>query len=170
MRRTAVVIGAVVLVGSAVPAAHAADDQGAPQYYDSGLAPTPYMGWNTYYGLGTPTEAQVKGVADYHSRPGATAAGTRGPPISADPRTGGSWERPPPTRPGKDASASWRTYATGAGWGDWSPERRFAGGDFDGELGAVSGPDGTALTAFRGVAGLAGRALTQQATLRATGQ
>lgn len=65
MRRTAVAFGAVVLVGSMAPAAHAADDQGAPQYYDSGLAPTPYMGWNTYYGLGAPTEDQVKKVADY---------------------------------------------------------------------------------------------------------
>ncbi|MFF1833521.1 glycoside hydrolase family 27 protein [Streptomyces sp. NPDC058231] len=64
-RRAVVVLGAVVLVGSTVPSAHAADDQGAPPYYDSGLARTPYMGWNTYYGLGAPTEAQVKGVADY---------------------------------------------------------------------------------------------------------
>jgi alpha-galactosidase len=64
-RRTVVALGAVVLVGSVVPAAHAADDQGAPQYYDSGLASTPYMGWNTYYGLGAPTEDQVKKVADY---------------------------------------------------------------------------------------------------------
>ncbi|MFJ6070366.1 glycoside hydrolase family 27 protein [Streptomyces sp. NPDC093065] len=39
-------------------------DQGAPDYYDSGLAPTPYMGWNTYYGLGAPTEAEVRSVAD----------------------------------------------------------------------------------------------------------
>lgn len=65
VRRTAVVLGAVVLVGTAVPAAQAADDQGAPQYYDSGLAPTPYMGWNTYYGLGAPTEDQVRKVADH---------------------------------------------------------------------------------------------------------
>ncbi|MFD7873407.1 glycoside hydrolase family 27 protein [Streptomyces sp. NPDC059766] len=65
VRRTAAVFGAAVLVGSAVPTAHAADDQGAPQYYDSGLAPTPYMGWNTYYGLGAPTEDQVRKVADY---------------------------------------------------------------------------------------------------------
>ncbi|GHH73037.1 hypothetical protein GCM10018793_11030 [Streptomyces sulfonofaciens] len=39
-------------------------DQGAPAYYDSGLARTPYMGWNTYYGLGAPTEDAVKAVAD----------------------------------------------------------------------------------------------------------
>ncbi|MFB6957666.1 glycoside hydrolase family 27 protein [Streptomyces sp. NPDC056309] len=65
VRRTAAALGAVVLVGSVAPAAHAAEDQGAPQYYDSGLAPTPYMGWNTYYGLGAPTEDQVKKVADH---------------------------------------------------------------------------------------------------------
>ncbi|MEV8345125.1 glycoside hydrolase family 27 protein [Streptomyces niveus] len=56
----------------AVPSARAADrpavgtvDQGAPTYYDSGLAPTPYMGWNTYYGLGAPTEQEVRSVADH---------------------------------------------------------------------------------------------------------
>ncbi|MFE5012015.1 glycoside hydrolase family 27 protein [Streptomyces sp. NPDC056696] len=65
VQRTAAALGAVVLVGSVAPAVHAADDQGAPQYYGSGLAPTPYMGWNTYYGLGAPTEDQVKKVADY---------------------------------------------------------------------------------------------------------
>ncbi|MFC1438611.1 glycoside hydrolase family 27 protein [Streptacidiphilus sp. N1-10] len=64
-RRAAALLGAAVLVALGVPQARAADDQGAPQFYDSGLAPTPYMGWNTYYGLGAPTEAQVKGVADY---------------------------------------------------------------------------------------------------------
>jgi len=64
-RCAAAFVGATALIGVAVPTAHAADDQGAPQYYNSGLAPTPYMGWNTYYGLGAPTEAQVKSVADY---------------------------------------------------------------------------------------------------------
>ncbi|GEC08230.1 hypothetical protein SSP24_58850 [Streptomyces spinoverrucosus] len=56
----------MVLTASAVPAASAetAVDQGAPAYYDSGLAPTPYMGWNTYYGLGAPTEKEVRSVAD----------------------------------------------------------------------------------------------------------
>ncbi|MFD4113041.1 glycoside hydrolase family 27 protein [Streptomyces niveus] len=56
----------------AEPSARAADrpaartvDQGAPAYYDSGLAPTPYMGWNTYYGLGAPTEQEVRSVADH---------------------------------------------------------------------------------------------------------
>ncbi|AUA10648.1 glycoside hydrolase family 27 protein [Streptomyces sp. SID8382] len=57
---------AVVLATAAAPTATAAPavDQGAPDYYDSGLAPTPYMGWNTYYGLGAPTEKEVRSVAD----------------------------------------------------------------------------------------------------------
>ncbi|MEJ8672466.1 glycoside hydrolase family 27 protein [Streptomyces sp. MS1.AVA.1] len=56
----------VVLTASATPdaTAHTTVDQGAPAYYDSGLAPTPYMGWNTYYGLGAPTEKEVRAVAD----------------------------------------------------------------------------------------------------------
>lgn len=78
-------VAAVVtaLFAVAVPSAQAADgrdavkaateqnpaprtvDQGAPDYYDSGLAPTPYMGWNTYYGLGAPTEQEVRSVADH---------------------------------------------------------------------------------------------------------
>ncbi|WP_369227193.1 glycoside hydrolase family 27 protein [Streptomyces sp. R39] len=57
---------AVVLAATATPRAVAqtAVDQGAPAAYDSGLAPTPYMGWNTYYGLGAPTESEVRAVAD----------------------------------------------------------------------------------------------------------
>ncbi|AEM81975.1 glycoside hydrolase clan GH-D [Streptomyces violaceusniger Tu 4113] len=57
---------ALVLATTAAPMALAAPavDQGAPDYYDSGLAPTPHMGWNTYYGLGAPTEKEVRAVAD----------------------------------------------------------------------------------------------------------
>ncbi|WP_327690757.1 glycoside hydrolase family 27 protein [Streptomyces sp. NBC_00461] len=57
---------ATVLAVTATPAvaAQGAEDQGAPAYYDSGRAPTPYMGWNTYYGLGAPTEKEVRAVAD----------------------------------------------------------------------------------------------------------
>ncbi|MEV2191107.1 glycoside hydrolase family 27 protein [Streptomyces phaeochromogenes] len=69
-RATAVAI-ATVLAVTAAPVATAqtgpdrgAADQGAPEYYDSGLSPTPYMGWNTYYGLGAPTEQAVRSVAD----------------------------------------------------------------------------------------------------------
>ncbi|MFJ4852963.1 glycoside hydrolase family 27 protein [Streptomyces sp. NPDC088730] len=66
-RRAAAVLGAAVLVAVSAPAADAGQRpaEGAPPYYDSGLAPTPYMGWNTYYGLGAPTEDQVKDVADH---------------------------------------------------------------------------------------------------------
>ncbi|MFI5755108.1 glycoside hydrolase family 27 protein [Streptomyces sp. NPDC051569] len=74
-QRAAAVLGAAALVAVTVPSAHATAavrsvppsgtvDQGAPRSYDSGLAPTPYMGWNTYYGLGAPTEDQVRSVAD----------------------------------------------------------------------------------------------------------
>ncbi|MFJ9562523.1 glycoside hydrolase family 27 protein [Streptomyces fuscichromogenes] len=57
---------AVVLATTVTPDAVAGTpvDQGAPAGYDSGLAPTPYMGWNTYYGLGAPTEKEVRAVAD----------------------------------------------------------------------------------------------------------
>ncbi|MGW0226105.1 glycoside hydrolase family 27 protein [Streptomyces tendae] len=66
-RRLALVAAvAATLAASSVTGATAADtvDQGAPAYYDSGLAPTPYMGWNTYYGLGAPNEKEVRAVAD----------------------------------------------------------------------------------------------------------
>lgn len=61
---------ATVLAVCAAPTAVAGatvQDVGAPAApvsYDSGLAPTPYMGWNTYYGLGAPTEEAVRAVAD----------------------------------------------------------------------------------------------------------
>jgi alpha-galactosidase len=65
----AAVASCAVLLGLGCPAAAArpahapAVPQQDPVYHDSGLAPTPYMGWNTYYGLGAPTEAAVKSVA-----------------------------------------------------------------------------------------------------------
>ncbi|MET0233672.1 MAG: hypothetical protein ABW224_03435 [Kibdelosporangium sp.] len=63
------------LVTPVAAASEAGKDQGAPAYYDSGLAPTPYMGWNTYYGLGAPTEQAVKGVADHLVSSGLRDAG-----------------------------------------------------------------------------------------------
>ncbi|GHG99780.1 glycoside hydrolase family 27 protein [Streptomyces lanatus] len=54
----------VALTASASATPTGTVDQGAPAYYDSGLAPTPYMGWNSYYGLGAPTEKEVRAVAD----------------------------------------------------------------------------------------------------------
>jgi alpha-galactosidase len=50
-------------------------NQGSPAYYDSGLDPTPYMGWNTYYGLGAPTQASVESVANYLISSGLAKAG-----------------------------------------------------------------------------------------------
>jgi alpha-galactosidase len=76
MRRLVQACVLAVLAGVVTaPAASAAVDQGAPTYYDSGLAPTPYMGWNTYYGLGAPTEDQVKSVADHLVSSGLRNAG-----------------------------------------------------------------------------------------------
>ncbi|MET8123820.1 hypothetical protein [Micromonospora sp. NPDC005189] len=58
------------------PAATGAEDQGAPTFYSSGLAPTPYQGWNTYFGLGgDPTEAEVRSVTDHMVRSGLRDAG-----------------------------------------------------------------------------------------------
>jgi alpha-galactosidase len=70
------VLGLVTAASTAQAAgAQPAEDQGAPAYYNSGLAPTPYMGWNTYYGTGVPTEANVKSVADYLVSSGLRDAG-----------------------------------------------------------------------------------------------
>ena len=50
--------------------------QGSPAYYDSGLDPTPYMGWNTYYTLGgAVTQDSVENVADYLLSSGLAKAG-----------------------------------------------------------------------------------------------
>ncbi|MEV6896024.1 hypothetical protein [Amycolatopsis sp. NPDC051372] len=82
---TAAAAAAATVLGLATPASAApaslfpqqntAADQGAPDYYDSGLAQTPYMGWNNYFGMPTVTEAGVKGVADYLVSSGLAKAG-----------------------------------------------------------------------------------------------
>ncbi|MGR3867626.1 glycoside hydrolase family 27 protein [Streptomyces graminifolii] len=76
-RRATAIAVVTVLAATTAPAAMArtGTDQGAPAYYDSGLAPTPYMGWNTYYGLGAPTEQQVRAVADKLVNSGLRDAG-----------------------------------------------------------------------------------------------
>jgi alpha-galactosidase len=64
--------------GSAAGSAHRASgaDQSSPTYYDSGLDPTPYMGWNTYYTLGgAVTESSVENVASYLLSSGLAASG-----------------------------------------------------------------------------------------------
>src|SRR5258708_26820130 len=48
---------------------------GAPAHYEP-TAATPYMGWNTYFGLGgDPTETEVKSVTDYLVSSGLRDAG-----------------------------------------------------------------------------------------------
>ncbi|HEY2061180.1 MAG TPA: hypothetical protein VGH57_22615 [Amycolatopsis sp.] len=59
------------------PAPSTAADQGSPAYYDSGLANTPYMGWNNYFGISTASEVSVKSVADYLLSSGLAKAGYR---------------------------------------------------------------------------------------------
>jgi alpha-galactosidase len=50
--------------------------QGSPAYYDSGLDPTPYMGWDTYYTLGgAVTQSSVESVANFLLRSGLAKAG-----------------------------------------------------------------------------------------------
>jgi alpha-galactosidase len=91
MRRVVQACVLAVLAGVITPAAaEAAVDQGAPAYYDSGLAPTPYMGWNTYYGLGAPTEQAVKGVVDHLVSSGLRDAGYK--IVWLD----GGWQATPP--------------------------------------------------------------------------
>ena len=50
--------------------------QGSPADYDSGLDPTPYMGWDTYYTLGgAVTESSVESVANFLLSSGMAKAG-----------------------------------------------------------------------------------------------
>ena len=68
-----VVIAPSVQVGSASAAAAPTT---SPAYYDSGLDPTPYMGWNTYYTLGgAVTQSSVENVADFLLSSGLAKAG-----------------------------------------------------------------------------------------------
>jgi alpha-galactosidase len=95
LRRTALLVTALAAsLFAAAPAASAhtttAVDQGAPTYHSSGPAPTPYMGWNTYYGLGAGSEAEVKSVAKFLVSSGMRDAGYRY--VWLD----GGWQATPP--------------------------------------------------------------------------
>lgn len=72
------------------PVEHSGLDQGAPTYYDSGLARTPYMGWNTYFAVGAASEEKVKSVADFLVSSGLADAGYRYVWID------GGWNAPQP--------------------------------------------------------------------------
>lgn len=72
-----VAVVSLMLVPLTSPA-WAGDDLGAPSYYSSGLAATPTMGWNTYYGIGGgsgDTETAIQNVADYMVSSGLASAG-----------------------------------------------------------------------------------------------
>ncbi|GAA3712474.1 glycoside hydrolase family 27 protein [Streptomyces tremellae] len=73
-RRLAAVLGAAALVAVTAPAAQVS---AAPRaaHRSHAVAATPYMGWNTYYGLGAPTEQQVESVARYLVKSGLSKAG-----------------------------------------------------------------------------------------------
>ena len=113
LRRVALV--AVLAAGllAAAPAANAGHhraagpDQGAPAYHDSGLDPTPYMGWNTYYALGAGSQAQVKSVANFLVSSGMRDAGYRY--VWLD----GGWQANPPRDSSGNLAANPTTYPDG---------------------------------------------------------
>lgn len=82
MPRTILIAAAVALslvatpgAATAAPVEHAGLDQGAPTYYDSGVARTPYLGWNSYFGVGAASEENVTSVADFLVQSGLARAG-----------------------------------------------------------------------------------------------
>ncbi|MZD03521.1 glycoside hydrolase family 27 protein, partial [Streptomyces sp. SID5785] len=62
---TAALLVAAVLAPAVPAAASAPAPSGHRPAPGAPLAPTPYMGWNTYFGLGAPTEKDVRSVADF---------------------------------------------------------------------------------------------------------
>jgi alpha-galactosidase len=89
------------------PAVSTGVDQGAPTYHDSGLDPTPYMGWNTFYGLGAGSAAQVKSVANFLVSSGMRDAGYRY--VWLD----GGWQANPPRDTAGNLAANPATYPDG---------------------------------------------------------
>jgi alpha-galactosidase len=75
MRLLIASVAAITLIVAPATAAVATPHE-ASGYYHSGLDPTPYMGWNTYFGLGgDPTEAEVRSVTDFMVSSGLRNAG-----------------------------------------------------------------------------------------------
>ncbi|HEY3606663.1 MAG TPA: hypothetical protein VGL06_04145 [Pseudonocardiaceae bacterium] len=108
----AIVAAGLLAVAPAANATHRHDvstavDQGAPAYHDSGLDPTPYLGWNTFYGLGGGSEAQVKSVADFLVSSGMRNAGYRY--VWLD----GGWQANPPRDGAGNLAANPTTYPDG---------------------------------------------------------
>lgn len=112
VRRAAIVVAAAASLLAFAPAAgaanpHRAPADGAPTYHDSGIDPTPYMGWNTYYGLGAGSEAQVKSVANFLVGSGLRDAGYRY--VWLD----GGWQANPPRDASGNLAANPATYPDG---------------------------------------------------------
>lgn len=112
LRRAAIAVAAAASLLALAPAAsaanpHRAPADGAPTYHDSGLDPTPYMGWNTYYGLGAGSEAQVKSVANFLVSSGLRDAGYRY--VWLD----GGWQANPPRDADGNLAANPATYPDG---------------------------------------------------------
>src|SRR6266568_2845655 len=108
----AVVAAGLLAVAPAANAGHRPDistgiDQGAPTYHDSGLDPTPYLGWNTFYGLGAGSAAQVKNVANFLVSSGMRDAGYRY--VWLD----GGWQANPPRDAAGNLAANPTTYPDG---------------------------------------------------------
>lgn len=94
----------------AVSPASAGEDQGSPDYYNSGLAPTPYMGWNTYYGVGAPSESTMVSVADFLVSSGLRDAGYRYVWID------GGWNAPTPRDSAGNLVADPARFPHGLAW------------------------------------------------------
>jgi len=115
LRRVAMVAAVIAGLLVAAPTAnarHRSDintgvDQGAPTYHDSGLAPTPYLGWNTFYALGAGSAAQVKSVANFLVGSGMRDAGYRYVWID------GGWQANPPRDAAGNLAANPTTYPDG---------------------------------------------------------
>jgi len=90
-----------------VPAAAHAGPPAKPASQQT-LTPTPYMGWNTYYGLGgDPTEAEVKANADFLVSSGLRDAGYRYVWID------GNWAAPTPRNESGDLVANPAQFPNG---------------------------------------------------------
>lgn len=112
--RTAVLAAALSLVPTTLAIGQAdaapAKDQGAPGYYDSGLAPTPYLGWNNYFGIPTASESAVVAVADYLASSGLRDAGYRYVWID------GGWNAKDPRDAGGNLVADPARFPHGLSW------------------------------------------------------
>jgi alpha-galactosidase len=115
LRRVAMVAALAAGLFAVAPAADAGHraavstgvDQGAPTYHDSGLDPTPYLGWNTFYGLGAGSAAQVRSVANFLVSSGMRDAGYRY--VWLD----GGWQANPPRDAAGNLAANPATYPDG---------------------------------------------------------